>query len=117
MKTSTLLLIGGAAAFYYFYKKTPATAAAGTQAVSVASKGTDASPADVAAATDAAQSGANAITPAVIVIQPDDSYDAYWGPGPGWGPSWGSVGARGARGGHGHGHHHGGGGHGHGGHH
>lgn len=105
MKTSTLLLIGGAVvAGYYLTRRTAVATPAPTADTS---DGSDASAADVTAADDIQQNGANAISPTVILVQPDDSYDAYYGPGWGWGSPWGFVG----RGG---GHHHGGG---HGGHH
>jgi len=114
MKTSTLLLLGGAVvAGYYLTRKQAVT----TTPVPTAdtSDGSDASATDIAAADDPNQSGANAITPTVIMVQPDDYYDAYYGPDWGWGPSWGGFG-RGGGGGHHHGHgggggHHGGHGH------
>lgn len=108
MKTSTLLLLGGAAAVGYFYWKNRTAAISGAAGAvmspTVASTGTDASAADIAAATDATQAGANAIVPSVIVVQPDDSYDAFCGNG--WGSPWGGF----YGGGRGH-HHHGGGHH------
>jgi hypothetical protein len=106
MKTSTLMMLGGAAVVgYYLYKKGQPVATTTTPAPTAdTSDGSDASAADVAAADDPAQSGANAITPTVIIAQPDDSYDAFYGPGWGWGSPWGSLVAGRGRGGGGHGH-------------
>ncbi len=116
MKTSTLLLIGGAVVAGYYLTRKKSTTVAAPAPTGDTSDGKDASAADVAAASDPNQNGANAIAPTVIMVQPDDSYDAYY-PDWGWAPSWGGFfGGGGGR--HG-GHHHGGGGHhgGHGGHH
>jgi hypothetical protein len=113
MKTSTLLLIGGAAVAAYYLTRKTATVAATRAPTGDTSDGGDASAADITAANDKDQSGANAITPTVVVVQPDDSYDAYYGPDWGWGPSWGGFFGNGGGGRRHHGGHHGG----HGGHH
>lgn len=99
MKTSTLLLLGAAAVGYYLYKKgQPSLTGTATGASTVASP--------PFAATDTTQTGANAVVPAVVIVQPDDHYDVYSPAG--WGPAWGAL--MGGRGGH-HGGHGGHGGH------
>lgn len=98
MKTTTLLLLGAAAVGYYLYKKgQPSLTGTATGASTVA-----ASTPQVAAA-DTTQTGANAVVPAVVIVQPDEHYDVYSPAG--WGPAWGAL--MGGRGGHngGHGHH------------
>jgi len=106
MKTKTMILLGGAALVgYYLYKKSATPPAVTAPAPSATSDdGTDPTASD-----DVAQNGVTAVPQTVVMVQPDDSYDAYypWG----WGPSWGNLVVRG-----GGGRHHGGHGGGHGGH-
>ncbi len=106
MKTTTLLLLGAAAVGYYLYKKGQPSltgTATGASTVAMPTAATPvASSTPQAAATDTSQTGANAVVPAVIVVQPDDHYDVYSTVG--WGPAWGALTGGGHHGGHG-GHH------------
>ena len=106
MKTSTLLWLGGAAAVGYYLATRKSDAAAQTAAAQAVTS--------TPALTAPDQTPANQIAPSVIVVQPDDSYEGFYGPSWGWGPVGGGRrhhGGGGGGGGHGHGHGHPHGGH------